>query len=196
MAALLFMFSRNASVTRPAYTGIGESNIMGGIALPDHIPGRRVRVRKGESMNNAQKTQRGIKIRSHLHSGLWLPQNLKYTQDDYWFDPATGKFGLTDFAQTQIADIAYLEYLVTPGTFVHAGTPIFALESTKVNREFNAPVDGKVVAINTDTLVGFPHLINSDPYGDGWMIQFQGVDSSKLMNAGDYQKWIDSYAMD
>lgn len=113
--------------------------------------------------------------------------NLKYTTSDEWFDPASGKAGLTDFAQGQLSDIVFVEILVAAGDTVEVGTPIASVESVKAAAETFSPVAGKVVAINSD-LSAAPETLNSDPFGAGWMVQIEGADSSSMLDAAAYEK--------
>jgi glycine cleavage system H protein len=115
------------------------------------------------------------------------PANLKYTKSDEWFDPASGKVGLTDFAQGQLSDIVFVEILVSVGDQVNVGTPIASVESVKAAAETYSPVSGKVAAINSD-LSGTPETLNSDPFGAGWMIQVEGADASGMLDAAAYEK--------
>lgn len=114
------------------------------------------------------------------------PANLKYTKSDEWFDPATGKIGITDFAQNQLSDIVFLEILVSVGDSVTAGAQIASVESVKAAAEVVSPVAGKVVAVNDD-LVGGPEGINTDPFGAAWFIQLEGGDAAGLMDAAAYE---------
>ena len=115
------------------------------------------------------------------------PANLKYTKSDEWFDPKSGKVGLTDFAQGQLSDIVFVEILVAPGDTVAAGTAIASVESVKAAAETYSPVAGKVVAVNSD-LSAAPETLNSDPFGAGWMIQVEGADASSMLDAAAYEK--------
>jgi glycine cleavage system H protein len=115
------------------------------------------------------------------------PANLKYTKSDEWFDPASGKVGLTDFAQGQLSDIVFVEILVSVGDQVNVGTPIASVESVKAAAETYSPVSGKVVAVNSD-LAGAAETLNSDPFGAGWMIQVEGADASGMLDAAAYEK--------
>lgn len=117
-----------------------------------------------------------------------VPTHLKYTKTDEWFDPASGKVGLTDYAQSQLSDIVYVEILVGEGESVEAGKPIASVESVKAAAEAYAPVSGKVVAIN-HALPDKPEMLNSDPYGEAWLIQIEGGDASGLMDAAAYEAY-------
>jgi len=121
------------------------------------------------------------------------PTNLKYTKSDEWFDPASGKAGLTDFAQGQLSDIVFVEILVAVGDQVEAGSPIASVESVKAAAESYSPVAGKIVAVN-DNLSSTPETLNSDPFGAGWMIQIEGADATGLMDAASYEKDCESRA--
>lgn len=122
-----------------------------------------------------------------------IPSNLKYTQSDEWFDPATGKMGLTDYAQGQLSDIVFVEILVSTGDTVEAGKPVASVESVKAAAETYAPLSGKVVETN-EALADTPEVLNSDPYGAGWMIKIEGGDASALMNADAYAKYCEERA--
>ncbi len=114
------------------------------------------------------------------------PATLKYTKSDEWFDPASGKVGLSDFAQNSLSDIVFLEIVVGVGDTINAGDHIASVESVKAAAEVLSPVSGKVVAINQD-LSSAPETLNSDPYAAGWMIQVDGADAAGLMDAAAYE---------
>ncbi len=116
-----------------------------------------------------------------------IPTNLKYTKSDEWFDAGTGKVGITDFAQSQLSDIVFVEILVAAGDTIEVGTPIASVESVKAAAETYSPVAGKVVAVNGD-LSSAPETLNSDPFGAGWMIQVEGADASGMMDSAAYEK--------
>lgn len=122
-----------------------------------------------------------------------IPTNLKYTKSDEWFDPSSGKVGLTDFAQGQLSDIVFVEIIVSVGDQIEAGAAIASVESVKAASEVNAPVSGKVVAINENLAAG-PEIINSEPYDNAWFIQVEGADASGLMDAAAYEKDSESRA--
>lgn len=116
------------------------------------------------------------------------PANLKYTKSDEWFDPASGKVGLTDYAQSQLSDIVFLEIFAAAGDAIEAGKPVASVESVKAAGEVYAPVSGKVVTANSG-LAEKPETLNTDPYGAGWMIQIEGGDGSGLMDAAAYERY-------
>ncbi len=77
-----------------------------------------------------------------------VPSNLKYTKSDEWFDPSTGAVGITDYAQSQLSDIVFIELLVDEGEEVTAGKAIASVESVKASAEIYAPAAGTVTAIH------------------------------------------------
>jgi glycine cleavage system H protein len=118
-----------------------------------------------------------------------IPSNLKYTKTDEWFDPANGALGLTDYAQSQLSDIVFVEIHVEPGENLETGKAIASVESVKASAETYSPVGGKVTDINK-TLTEKPETINSDPYGAAWMIKVEGATGgSDLMDATAYEKY-------
>jgi glycine cleavage system H protein len=119
-----------------------------------------------------------------------IPANLKYTKTDEWFDPATGKVGLTDYAQSQLSDIVFVEVVVAVGDELQTGKPIASVESVKAAAESYAPLTAKVTAINEE-LAGNPELLNADPYGKGWMVKLEGADSAGLMDSASYTKYCE-----
>jgi len=118
------------------------------------------------------------------------PSNLKYTKSDEWFDPATGKMGLTDYAQGQLSDIVFVETLVEVDDEVEAGSAIASVESVKASAETYASASGKVVAVNEE-LADKPEVLNSDPYGEGWMIQVEDGEPGEVMDAAEYEKYCE-----
>jgi glycine cleavage system H protein len=122
-----------------------------------------------------------------------IPANLKYTKTDEWLDPDTGKVGLTDYAQSQLSDIVFVEVVVAVGDPLKAGKPIASVESVKAAAESYAPVSAKVAAINED-LANNPEVLNSDPYGKGWMVKVEGADAKGLMDSAAYTKYCEERA--
>ena len=113
------------------------------------------------------------------------PANLKYTKSDEWFDPASGKMGLTDYAQNQLSDIVFVEILVEAGDTVEPGKAIASVESVKASAETYAAASGKVVEVNK-ALSDKPETLNSDPYGEGWMVKIEGSVAGDAMDAAAY----------
>ena len=97
------------------------------------------------------------------------------------------RIGITDFAQESLGDVVYVS-LPEVGTVITKGEPFGEVESTKSVSELFGPVDGTVTARN-DTLDGQPEVINSDPYGAGWIIEVEVADTAQfdaLLDAGTY----------
>jgi glycine cleavage system H protein len=117
------------------------------------------------------------------------PSNLKYTKSDEWFDAATGAMGLSDYAQSQLSDIVFVEILVEAGDNVEAGTAIASVESVKASAEIYASAGGKVTAANKG-LSEKPETLNGDPYGAGWMIKVEGGEvADEAMDSAAYEKY-------
>jgi glycine cleavage system H protein len=118
------------------------------------------------------------------------PANLKYTKSDEWFNPETGAMGLSDYAQSQLSDIVFMEILVDEGDTLETGKPIASVESVKASAEIYAPAGGKVIAVNKD-LSNKPETLNADPYGEGWMVRVEGGAPGDVMDAGAYEKYCE-----
>ena len=118
------------------------------------------------------------------------PANLKYAKSDEWFDAESGKVGITDYAQSQLSDIVFVEVLVDEGETIEAGKPIASVESVKASAEIYSPASGTVAAVNKD-LPNKPEAINSDPYGTAWMIQLEGGSTGDLMDSVAYEKYCE-----
>jgi glycine cleavage system H protein len=117
-----------------------------------------------------------------------IPASLKYTKTDEWFDPSSGAMGLTDYAQEQLSDIVFVEILLSVGDAAQAGQPVASVESVKAAAETYSAVSGKVSEIN-ESLADSPEVLNSDPFGAGWMVKITSADASALMDAAMYEKY-------
>ena len=109
------------------------------------------------------------------------PEDLKYTTDHEWvraMDDGTVRFGITDFAQDAVGDIVYVT-LPEPGPQISTGQTCGEVESTKSVSDVYAPVTGTVTARN-DALEATPEVVNSDPYGAGWMVAVELSDPAQL----------------
>ncbi|HEY3474020.1 MAG TPA: glycine cleavage system protein GcvH [Anaerolineales bacterium] len=115
------------------------------------------------------------------------PSNLQYTKSDEWFDPASGAMGITDYAQSQLSDIVFVEILVDEGDSIEAGKPIASVESVKASAEIYAPASGTVAAVNK-ALANKPETLNSDPFGEGWMVKVEGGAAGETMDSAAYEK--------
>ena len=114
------------------------------------------------------------------------PETYKYTNDHEWIDLATGRMGVTDYAQKQPGDIVFLE-LPEVGRAVKKGDQLGTVESVKAVSEIFAPVSGTVTEVNT-TLAGKPEGINQDAHGS-WMVAIKPSDPAEaeaLLGAAQY----------
>jgi glycine cleavage system H protein len=116
------------------------------------------------------------------------PENLKYTKEHEWVQVLSSgavRMGITDFAQGALGDIVYIQ-LPKIGEVLTAGSVCGEVESTKSVSEIYAPVSGKVIAIN-DSLDKSPEVMNSDPYGAGWIAEVElSTDPTDLLSASEY----------
>lgn len=108
------------------------------------------------------------------------PEDLKYTTEHEWVRAAgnTVRIGITAFAQDALGDIVFVT-LPEVGAQVQAGQALGEVESTKSVSEIYAPISGTVAARN-EALDSQPELVNSDPYGDGWMLEISGPDAAAV----------------
>ena len=125
---------------------------------------------------------------------MQVPAELRYTAEHEWIRTVDDRLliGITDFAQDALGDIVFVT-LPEPGTAVQAGRPLGEVESTKSVSEIYAPVSGTVTARN-DALTDTPELINSDPYGQGWLVEIEpGADEdlADLLDAEAYEELIE-----
>jgi len=121
-------------------------------------------------------------------------EELKYTNDHEWAHVKGDVLvmGMTDYAQDSLGEIVYIE-LPSEGDEITKGDPFGAVESTKAVSDLYAPVSGDVVEVN-EALLNSPELINTDPYGEGWIIKVKVYDPGELddlMNFVDYNDFIE-----
>jgi glycine cleavage system H protein len=109
-----------------------------------------------------------------------VPTDLRYTRDHEWVrvDDDVLTVGITQYAADQLGDVVFVE-LPDAGRTLEGSRPFGVVESVKAVSDLFAPVAGEVVETN-DALVGSPELVNSDPYGDGWMIRLRVGDPAEL----------------
>jgi glycine cleavage system H protein len=123
------------------------------------------------------------------------PEDLKYTEEHEWVASTEGgrvRIGITDYAQDQLGEVVFVQ-LPEVGQKVDAGAPAGEVESTKSVSEIYAPVSGEVSAVN-EALDEQPELINSDPYGEGWIFELTVEDPDALdglLDAEAYDAVID-----
>jgi glycine cleavage system H protein len=119
-----------------------------------------------------------------------IPEDRRYTAEHEWLVAGeTVKVGITDFAQDSLGDIVYVQ-LPDVGTEVKAGESLGEIESTKSVSDIYAPITGTVVARN-EQLGDSPELVNSDPYGEGWLIEIRPEDpkaADGLLDASAYRE--------
>ena len=121
------------------------------------------------------------------------PADLRYDKEHEWVrvEGDTAVLGISDFAQDQLGEVVYVD-LPSVGDSYEATDSFGEIESVKSVSELFSPVSGTVTAVNDD-LNSTPELINSDPYGDGWMIKIKMSDASQLdglMSAGEYDSFV------
>ena len=125
-----------------------------------------------------------------------IPANLKYTENDEWIrvEGKVGTVGITDFAQNSLSDIVFVEVVTSAGDVVKKGEACATLESVKAAADVYLPVGGKIIAVN-DQLPDQPEIVNSDPYGEAWMVKLEIADPAELdalLDAGAYEKLVES----
>ena len=122
-----------------------------------------------------------------------FPENLRYTKDHEWIrlEGDTAIIGITEFAQKELGDIVYVE-IETVGKSLAAETVFGTVEAVKTVSDLYLPVAGTITEVNPG-LAGAPELVNSDPYGAGWMVKMtvkDPADLDKLMDAAAYAKLV------
>ncbi|MEJ2127693.1 MAG: glycine cleavage system protein GcvH [Woeseiaceae bacterium] len=124
-----------------------------------------------------------------------LPGDLLYTKEHEWLrreDDGTVSIGITDHAQSALGDLVYVE-LPEVGQDVESGGDMAVVESVKAASDVYSPIDGTVAEVN-EALADDPETINSDPYGDGWIVKVTpngDIDESELLTPGAYQALLD-----
>jgi glycine cleavage system H protein len=109
------------------------------------------------------------------------PTDLIFSENDEWIrvEGDKGTVGITDFAQDQLSDIVFVEFLVDEGETVDLGDTIATVESVKAAADIYTPVGGMIIAINED-LADSPELINADPFGEAWLVKIELSDPTDL----------------
>ena len=118
-----------------------------------------------------------------------FPDNLRYTKDHEWIrieKDNIAVIGITDFAQKELGDIVYVE-VETVGQTLAAEVVFGTVEAVKTVSDLYLPIDGEILELNP-ALAGSPELVNTDPYGDGWMVKL------KVSNLSDLDKLMDAKA--
>ena len=124
-----------------------------------------------------------------------IPEDYKYTKEHEWIAKTgddTVRVGVTDYAQDQLGDVVFVQ-LPPVGEATSRGDSLGEVESTKSVSDIYAPVAGEVLAVNS-ALDENPELVNSDPYGDGWMVELRLEDPDELdelLDADDYRELLE-----
>lgn len=123
------------------------------------------------------------------------PAELRFAMTDEWvkIEGNIATVGVSDYAQDSLSDVVFFEAVVSEGDEIKARQQIATLESVKAAADINAPVSGKVIAVNED-LASTPETVNSDPYGDGWMIKIEmsaPEELENLMDASGYDVYVE-----
>ena len=144
-------------------------------------------------MNKDKMTIKKLYICIKIENIMNIPTNLKYTKDHEWVsiegDIAT--IGITDFAQSELGDIVYVE-IETEGETIEAEEVFGSVEAVKTVSDLFMPISGEIIEFNSD-LDANPELVNSNPYEGGWMIKIKISDTSEvesLMSAEDYKELV------
>jgi glycine cleavage system H protein len=124
-----------------------------------------------------------------------MPGDLQYTKEHEWLrreEDGSVTIGITDHAQSALGDLVYVE-LPESGQDLEVEGEMAVVESVKAASDVYAPISGSVLSVNEE-LADDPEKINTDPYGDGWIVKIQpagAIDESTLMSPDDYQTLID-----
>jgi glycine cleavage system H protein len=123
------------------------------------------------------------------------PEDSRYAKSHEYVhvEGDTGTIGITDYAQKELGDVVFVE-LPQVGAQLEAGDELGSIESVKAVSELFAPVSGEVTEVN-EALTDKPELVNTDPYGDGWMVKVKLSDPTEvdeLMSAEEYEEYIET----
>ncbi len=122
-----------------------------------------------------------------------FPAGLKYSENDEWLRVVdhNATVGLTDYAQDQLSDVVYVEVTPEVGDALAKDEAFGTVESVKAASDMYMPISGKITALN-EALVDTPELVNSDPYGEAWILKFEITNPEELdsmMDAAGYEKY-------
>lgn len=122
-----------------------------------------------------------------------FPENLKYTKDHEWvsLDGDIATVGITEFAQRELGDIVFVD-IDTVGQELNANEVFGSIEAVKTVSDLYLPVNGTVLEVN-ESLSGAPESVNSDPYGEGWMVKIKvanPADVNELLDAAAYAELV------
>jgi glycine cleavage system H protein len=124
------------------------------------------------------------------------PANLKYTKTDEWVlvSNNVATIGVTDYAQSQLSDVVYVDIIPSVDDTIEVGSPSVTIESVKAAAEVNTPLSGKVLEINTE-IGSAPQTVNEDPYGGAWMLKIEMTkpgELKELMDAEAYNTYCNT----
>jgi glycine cleavage system H protein len=122
-----------------------------------------------------------------------IPSQLRYTKSDEWvsLEGKTATVGISDYAQSQLSDIVYVEVTAAVGSSLGAGEAVASIESVKAASEVYLPAAGTILEVN-EALASSPDLLNKDPYGSAWVVRFSPADPKaldQLMDAKAYEAY-------
>ncbi|MBN1952954.1 MAG: glycine cleavage system protein GcvH [Bacteroidales bacterium] len=124
-----------------------------------------------------------------------IPENLKYTKDHEWIkvEGDTAVIGITDYAQGELGDIVFVE-IETQGETLNQGDVFGSIEAVKTVSDLFMPAGGEILEVN-DSINDTPELINTDPFGKGWLVKVKLTDPSEidgLLDAAQYKEQIEA----
>lgn len=124
-----------------------------------------------------------------------IPAELKFTKSDEWVkvEGNVATIGVSDYAQSQLSDIVFLEFSVEAENEIGKNDALATLESVKAAADITSPVSGKVIELN-ESLTDKFELINTDPFGEAWIVKIELSDSSELsslLDAAAYEKYCE-----
>ena len=119
-----------------------------------------------------------------------FPKELKYQKTDEWvkIEDDVAVIGISDYAQDALSDVVFVEFEVEVGDQVNVGDTYATIESVKAASDVNIPLSGEVIEIN-EGLADSPEILNSDPYGQGWMIKIKIIDVEEVDNLLDAESY-------
>ena len=131
-----------------------------------------------------------------IEKGMYVPDDILYTENHEWIrmvDDITGICGMTDYAQHNLGEIAFVEFI---SNIIHTnvlnGENIVIVESAKATFDVHSPVAGVIITVNRDA-EDSPEIINSDPYGEGWLFKIEiknNADLDDLLRPDEYQELV------
>jgi len=123
-----------------------------------------------------------------------VPEKLKYSKDHEWvkIEDGVGLIGVTDYAQSELGDIIYLDITASIGIDVKIGDAVGSIEAVKTVTDVYSPISGRLIDVNL-SINDNPSLVNEDPYGEGWVLKIEPSEVKELdelLDADAYQKLI------